>query len=50
VTFDQLQGWALLALAVTGPPSSAWALSKLWIWNGDVLINPPNHRRTDDHF
>ena len=27
--------WALIALAITGPPSLAWALSKLWFWNGD---------------
>lgn len=34
MTFMELQGWALLALAITGPPSAAWALSKLWLWNG----------------
>lgn len=32
-----LQGWALIALAVTGPPSVAWALSKFWLWNGRGL-------------
>ena len=34
MTLEILQGWALVAFAITGPPSLAWALSKFWLWNG----------------
>lgn len=36
MTFEILQGWALVALAITGPPSLAWALSKCGLWTWDV--------------
>lgn len=29
-----MQGWAFVALALTGPPSLAWALSKCVWWTG----------------
>lgn len=37
MTFQLLQGWALIALATTGPPSLAWALSKCAFWTGEGL-------------
>ena len=30
MSYEILQGYALIALAITGPPSLAYALSVLW--------------------
>lgn len=45
MTFEVLQGWALITLAITGPPSLAWALSKFWFWNGKdwLTSDEPGH-------
>lgn len=44
MTYQVLQGWALIVLAISGPPCAAWALSKFWFWNG---YSPWSDRNVD---